>query len=59
MAELGRITSRDISELKRIWKEATPKIFIVAKNERSRALIVHLNHAEADGISEGKCVEIT
>ena len=54
MAELGRITSRDISELKLIWKEAIPKIFMVAKAAEKPGLTALLSHAEAESISDGK-----
>ena len=58
MAELGRITSRDISELKVIWKEAVPKIFMVAKAAEKPGLIAPLSHAEAESISDDKKVYV-
>lgn len=54
LAELGRITNADIMELKEIWKEATPRIFMMAKEEGSRSLITLIAHLDGDDLSDGK-----
>jgi len=58
LAELGRITSRDISKLKTIWKNAIPKIFMMAKNEGGQVLVMYLNHKGSDDISDGKSIGV-
>ena len=55
---MAEFTSREISELKLIWKEAVPKIFMVAKSAEKPGLIAPLSHAEAESISDGKKVYV-